>query len=70
MVLGPVGILENLFVSSFMGAFIGGIFLKVSRKALSNYFAFGPYIIVVGTIQIFAQFFKITLPNFLFFKIF
>lgn len=53
--LGPIGILQNIFLSCFIGALIGGglILVKVLRK--EKHIPFGPFIIVVASVQIFAQ---------------
>lgn len=53
--LGPIGIMQNIFLSCFLGALIG-IFLiatKVIKK--DNPIPFGPFIIVVGAFQIFGE---------------
>ncbi len=53
--LGPVGVMQNIFLSCFLGALIGIIliFSKVIRK--ENPIPFGPFIIIVASFQIFAS---------------
>lgn len=53
--LGPIGIMQNIFLSCFLGALVG-IFLiatKVIKK--DNPIPFGPFIIIVGAFQIFGE---------------
>lgn len=53
--LGPIGIMQNIFLSCFLGALVG-IFLiatKIIKK--DNPIPFGPFIIVVGAFQIFGE---------------
>jgi leader peptidase (prepilin peptidase)/N-methyltransferase len=53
LILGPFGILQNIFMSCILGS-ITGIVLIVSNKMNKNTaLAFGPYIIVVAVLQIF-----------------
>jgi len=53
--LGPIGILQNIFLSCFVGALIGGglILIKVIKR--DKHIPFGPFIIIVAAVQIFAQ---------------
>jgi len=53
--LGPIGIMQNIFLSCFLGALIGLflIFTKLIKK--DNPIPFGPFIIVVGALQIFGE---------------
>lgn len=51
--LGPVGIMQNLFLSCFLGSIVG-IALILSKKINKNIpIPFGPFIIIVATIQFF-----------------
>ena len=53
IMLGPIGILQNLFLSCLVGSVIG-ISLIVFKKASKNTgIAFGPSIILVASFQIF-----------------
>lgn len=51
--LGPLGIIHNIFLSCFLGAVVGVILMlfKVIKK--ENPIPFGPFIIIVGFVQIF-----------------
>lgn len=53
--LGPIGIMQNIFLSCFLGALVGLMLmsLKIIRK--ENPIPFGPFIIVIGAVQIFAE---------------
>jgi leader peptidase (prepilin peptidase)/N-methyltransferase len=51
--LGPVGIIQNIFLSCFLGALIGGIliiFRVVDRKTP---IPFGPFIVSIAALQFF-----------------
>ncbi|MGZ3788360.1 MAG: prepilin peptidase [Bacteriovorax sp.] len=52
--LGPLQILQNIFLSCFLGAVVGILLMlfKVIKK--ENPIPFGPFIIVVASLQIFA----------------
>lgn len=51
--LGPIGILQNIFLSCFLGSLIGGG-LIISRVITRDHpIAFGPFILVVASFQIF-----------------
>lgn len=53
--LGPIGIMQNIFLSCFLGALVGLALIasKVIKK--DNPIPFGPFIIIVGAFQIFAE---------------
>lgn len=53
--LGPIGVMQNLFLSCLIGAIIGGtlILTKVIKKETP--IPFGPFILIVGALQIFAN---------------
>lgn len=53
LLVGPVGILNTIFMSCMLGSIVG-LILIVSKKLDKNSpFAFGPYILVVAALQIF-----------------
>ncbi|MBL6988922.1 MAG: prepilin peptidase [Bacteriovoracaceae bacterium] len=51
--LGPFGIIHNIFLSCFLGSIIGLSLIARKKMNLNNHLAFGPYILVVATFQIF-----------------
>lgn len=51
--LGPVGIIYNLFVSCFIGAFFSVFFILVKKMDKNNPIAFGPFILITAFFQIF-----------------
>ena len=51
--LGPTGIMFNIFLSCFVGAIIGLIFIAKKRMTKDKPMAFGPAILLVATLQIF-----------------
>lgn len=51
--LGPLGILNNIFMSCFLGAIGGILLIQLKKIDKDNPFAFGPFIILVASIQIF-----------------
>lgn len=53
LLLGPVGIMHNIFMSCFAGAIVGILLIVTKRINKNTALAFGPYIIVVASIQIF-----------------
>lgn len=53
IILGPLGILNNLFLSCTLGATIGVILILSKKLDRNTPFAFGPFIIVVATLQIY-----------------
>ena len=53
--LGPIGIMQNIFLSCFLGALIG-ILLIISRIIKRDHpIPFGPFIILVAAVQIFVS---------------
>jgi leader peptidase (prepilin peptidase)/N-methyltransferase len=52
--LGIQGIMTNIFLSCFAGALIGGILLATKKISRETPVPFGPFIILVSTIQIFS----------------
>jgi prepilin signal peptidase PulO-like enzyme (type II secretory pathway) len=53
LLLGPVGIMHNIFMSCFLGAIIGIILIATKKLDKNTPLAFGPYIIFVASFQIF-----------------
>lgn len=53
LLLGPLGIMENIFLSSFVGSLVG-LFLMARRSySAENGIPFGPFIILVAMAQIY-----------------
>lgn len=53
--LGPIGIMQNLFLSCFLGALTGIALIGLKVIKRENPIPFGPFILVVGAVQIFAE---------------
>jgi leader peptidase (prepilin peptidase)/N-methyltransferase len=53
LILGPIGILQNIFMSCFLGSIVGLILILSGKMNKNTALAFGPYIIVVAVGQIF-----------------
>ncbi len=51
--LGPVGIMQNIFLSCFLGAVVGLLMIATKVMKKENPIPFGPFIIIVGAFQIF-----------------
>jgi leader peptidase (prepilin peptidase)/N-methyltransferase len=51
--LGPEQILKNIFLSCFVGAIVGALLIWKSVIKKNEPLAFGPFIIIIATIQIF-----------------
>jgi len=51
--LGPVVIMQNLFLSCFLGAIFGITLISLKLIKKENPIPFGPFILIVATIQIF-----------------
>jgi leader peptidase (prepilin peptidase)/N-methyltransferase len=51
--LGPLGIVQNIFLSCFLGAVIGIVLIVLKIIKKENPIPFGPFILAVGFIQIF-----------------
>lgn len=52
--LGPIGIMQNIFLSCFLGAVVGLFMISFNVIKKENPIPFGPFIIVVGAFQIFS----------------
>ena len=53
--LGPVGVMQNIFLSCFLGALVGITLIAAKIIKKENPIPFGPFIIVVATLQIFGE---------------
>ena len=53
--LGPIGIMQNIFLSCFLGAFIGIVLMGLKIIKKDHPIPFGPFILIVGAVQIFAE---------------
>ncbi len=51
--LGPFEILNNIFLSCFLGAIVGMVLIAAKKMDRETPFAFGPFIIVVAVFQIY-----------------
>ncbi len=57
--LGPLGITQNIFLSCFLGALIGGTLIVIKKMDRNTPIPFGPFIVLVAMFQIyFPQLFK------------
>ncbi len=53
LLLGPTGIVFNIFLSCFVGAVVGLILIALQKTTKNNPLPFGPSILVVASFQIF-----------------
>lgn len=53
IILGPVGIINNIFLSCFFGAVFSLIMMSLGKMSRDSKLAFGPFIIIVAAFQIF-----------------
>ena len=53
--LGPIGIMQNIFLSCFLGALVGIILMGAKIIKRENPIPFGPFILIVASLQIFAE---------------
>jgi leader peptidase (prepilin peptidase)/N-methyltransferase len=51
--LGPIGVMQNIFMSCFLGAIVGLILMAIKVIKKENPIPFGPFIIIVSSFQIF-----------------
>lgn len=51
--LGPIGIIQNIFLSCFLGALIGLALIAIRLIKKENPIPFGPFILIVASFQIF-----------------
>ncbi len=63
LLLGPIGVVQNMFFSCALGSVIGLILILSKKMNKNKPMAFGPYIIVAAAVQIyFPKIFKIINP--------
>ncbi len=67
LMLGPVGIIFNIFLSCMLGAVIGLLMIAVKRLSKDNPMAFGPAILIVGAFQIYFPALSLALQEWLMF---
>lgn len=53
--LGPIGVMQNIFLSCFLGALVGIVLIGTKIIKKENPIPFGPFIILVAAFQIFAE---------------
>lgn len=53
LLLGPLGIVHNIFMSCALGALVGIILIVLKKLDKNTPMAFGPFIIIVAAMQIF-----------------
>ena len=53
LLLGPIGILNTIFMSCMMGAIVGILLIVTKKLNKDTPLAFGPFILIVASIQIF-----------------
>jgi leader peptidase (prepilin peptidase)/N-methyltransferase len=51
--LGPIGIINNIFLSCFFGAIFSLVLMSLGKMNRQSKLAFGPFIIIVAVFQIF-----------------
>lgn len=57
--LGPLGIVQNIFLSCFLGALIGGSLILIKKMDKNTPIPFGPFIVIVAMFQLyFPQLFR------------
>jgi prepilin signal peptidase PulO-like enzyme (type II secretory pathway) len=54
LLFGPLGILSTIFLSSFLGAFVGVAMIAMKKMDRDTALPFGPFIIIVAAVQFFA----------------
>ena len=53
IILGPIGVINNIFMSCMIGSVIGIVLIATKKIDRNSPFAFGPFIILAATLQIF-----------------
>ena len=53
--LGPVGVMQNIFLSCFLGAVIGIVLISAKVIKKENPIPFGPFILTISAFQIFLE---------------
>lgn len=64
--VGPTGIVFNIFLSCFIGAFVGLALILLSKMTKDRPMAFGPYILLVAAFQIFFPHYAYVLQSWFF----
>ena len=64
LLLGPIGILENIFLSSFLGSLVGVALMARKSYQADQGIPFGPFIIVVAMAQLYFPEFMRTISIF------
>ncbi len=60
IILGPMGVMENIFFSCFLGALVGAILLMLKLMNRRTPIPFGPFIVLVAAVQIYLpKYFKL-----------
>ena len=63
LILGPFGILSNMFMSCMLGSIVGLGLIVTKKMSRDSAFAFGPFIIIAASVQIFMpEFFAMINP--------
>lgn len=65
--LGPAGVMFNIFLSCFLGAFLGLSLIMLGKMTKDKPMAFGPSILLVAAFQIFFPEYSIVVQKWLFF---
>lgn len=55
ILLGPEGIIHNIFLSCFLGSIVGLSLMAIGKMNRNTKLAFGPYIIIVAVFQIYFE---------------
>lgn len=53
ILLGPMGIVMNIFLSCFLGSIVGGTLIATKKMSKETPIPFGPFIIIVAFMQIY-----------------
>ncbi|ATH06498.1 hypothetical protein BIY24_00635 [Halobacteriovorax marinus] len=53
IILGPVGIINNIFLSCFFGALFSLVMMGLGKMSRTTKLAFGPFIIIVAVFQVY-----------------
>lgn len=53
--LGPIGVMQNIFLSCFLGAIVGLALISIKLIKKEHPIPFGPFILIVGAFQIFGE---------------
>ncbi len=64
--VGPTGIMFTIFLSCFVGAIFGVTLIALKKMSKDKPLAFGPFILLIGILQIFFPHIAATIQSFLF----